>query len=269
MTALIDTHVHFHDCFDVATFLEAASANLDRVESELDLGGPDRPARVLLVMETGETPLIDHLERKREDLLTGGWEPRPTADAGSLTIHHPDRPAISVVVGRQVVTADRLELLATPCPADLPSGLPLVETVDAAQQLEAAAILPWGFGKWTGHRGRIVSELLESWSPGRLILADNGGRLDLSWKPRLLTLAAQRGFPVVLGSDPLPLASEARRVGSSGSLLRGDFDPIHPAASTRVLLHGLREPPRSFGRGVGPIAFVTNQIYMQLRRGNR
>lgn len=268
--SLTDTHVHFYDCFELAPFLEAASRNLDRAERELGLGGPaGRPARVLLVMETGGRPLIARLEEARDALGELGWRIAPTAEAGSLAIHSASAEPLTVVEGRQVVTAEDLEVLAAPCASDLPSGLELDRTLEAARGLGAVPILPWGFGKWLGRRGRIVARLLDSPSTGRVLLADNGGRLGLGSKPRLLTLGAQRGFPVVRGSDPLPIASDGGRVGSSGSLLRGAFERARPAASVRRLLSALGEPPRSFGRGVGPLVFVANQIRMQMRRRRR
>lgn len=266
--ALIDTHVHFHDCFDAATFLDAADVNFDRAGGDLDLdrSGTEAPARVLLVMETGRGNLIHRLEG------TGGagdWHAEPTTEAGALTLVHEDRESLVVVEGRQVVTTERLEVLAAPCADDLPSGLPLPDTLTAAERHGAVPILPWGFGKWTGRRGRIVARLLDSWSPDRLLLADNGGRLAFGWKPRLLTLGAQRGFPIVRGSDPLPRASEVSRVGSSGSLLRGSFDARRPVSGVRALLGACHQSPRSFGAGVGPIDFLTNQVHMQLRRSGR
>lgn len=266
--ALLDTHVHFHACFDPATFLQAADGNFARAAHELGLGGDAAPlARVLLVMEIGDDTLIGRLERAGERAELGGWIARPTAEPGSLALDHPRRQTLLVVEGRQTVTAERLEVLATPCPLELPSGLPLGETLDAAERRRAVPILPWGFGKWTGRRGRAVAGLLESWSPGRLLLADNGGRPALSWKPRLLTLGAQRGFPVVRGSDPLPLAPEVHRVGAFGSLLQGPFDGTRPVSGVRSLLGGLRQPPRAFGRGVDPFTFLNRQLRLRLRRG--
>lgn len=271
--ALIDTHVHFHDCFDLVEFLAAAATNLERRQEELGLApaGDDAepPAWVLLVMETDDRSLSSRLSDGAERLEEAGWQCGPTAEPGTATLRSGGGPPLHIVEGRQVVTAERLEVLATPCSDALASGLSLGETLRAARRSEAVAILPWGFGKWTGRRGRIVRALLESPRRDGLLLGDNGGRLELGVKPRLLTLGAQRGFPVVRGSDPLPIASQVRRVGSSGSLLRGPFDPDRPATSVRALLGDLRRPPRAFGRGPGPISFVLHQAWMQLRRSGR
>ncbi len=271
--SLIDTHVHFYDCFEVAAFVDAASRNFDRAERELGLDPSAEPAtraaRVLLVMETGGRSLIARLEQTRDAVTAAGWHLEATAEAGSRVLRHAERAPLSVVEGRQVVTAEDLEVLAAPCDSELASGLDLDRTLAAAARRQAIPILPWGFGKWLGRRGRRVAALLDSRPPGRVLLADNGGRLAYSWKPRLLTLAAQRGFPVVRGSDPLPIAADGDRVGSAGSLLRGAFDRTRPAAAVRRLLADLRDPPRSFGRGVGPVVFLANQIRMQLRRRRR
>ena len=266
--ALIDTHVHFHDCFDLRAFLEAASSNLGRAERRLGLEDGPPPARVLLVMEmeTVAPRLLARLATVRETQSDLGWE-LETSEPGSAVLRHPDLGALALVEGRQIVTAERLELLATPCTVDIPDGLPITRALREVERHGAVPILPWGFGKWTGRRGRAVAALLDSWSPGRFLLADNGGRPRASWKPRLLTLAAQRGFTVVRGSDPLPQAADVRRVGSSGSLLRGGFDWTRPAASSRTLLRYLHQSPRSFGTGVGLVAFAVNQVHVRLRRG--
>ncbi len=264
--ALVDTHVHFHDCFELLAFLEAASDNLARAERTLgcDHDPEGAPAHVLLVMETGGQTLITRLAAAGDQLARDGWHLETRGDSARLD--HPERRSLYLVEGRQVVTAERLELLTTPGTAELASGRSLDDTLAEAAARQSISILPWGFGKWSGRRGRLIAGILESGSPGRLLLADNGGRLKASWKPRLLTLGAQRGFAVVRGSDPLPLPSDVGRVGSSGSLVHGPFDAADPAASVRRLLGSLQFPPRSFGHGVGPWTFLTHQIRMQLRR---
>ena len=263
-SALIDTHVHVYDCFEIAPFLAAATRNLERAEA--DLGLAERPAHVLLSMETRGARLIERLDAAGESLERLGWERLETAESGSAALRFGDAPVLLVVEGRQVVASEGLELLAVPCAEDLPGDGSLDSTLVAARGRDAVPILPWGFGKWTGRRGRIVRRLLEAPERGGLLLGDNGGRLELGGKPRLLTLGAQRGFPVVRGSDPLPIASEVERVGSAGSLLRGAIDPSRPAAGVRALLRGLAQTPRAFGRGPGPLSFVLHQVRMQLRR---
>ena len=263
-SALIDTHVHCYDCFEIRPFVAAAAHNFDRAERELGLD--ERPTRVLLTMESGGASLLERLAQATDPLGRAGWEVTEGEESGTGVLRSGDAPPLLVVEGRQVVTAEGLEVLATPCSMELESGRPIEETLAAARDREAVPILPWGFGKWTGRRGRIVRHLLESHDRRDLLLGDNGGRLELGGKPKLLTLGAQRGFPVVRGSDPLPIASQVDRAGSSGSLLRGDFDATRPAASVRALLGRLAQTPLAFGRGAGPLSFVAQQLRMQLRR---
>jgi len=52
----------------------------------------------------------------------------------------------------------------------------------------------------------------------------------------LLALGRRRGFKVLAGSDPLPLAGEERRIGRYGVRVRAEFDPEAPAESVRRML---------------------------------
>ncbi len=268
--ALVDSHVHFHPRFEIDAFFDAASRNLDRAERELGLASETQsdgaatppPARVLLLMETARLSLIEQLESD----ATGAWRIVELPEPGTAIVGRERHQPVVVVEGRQVVTAEGLELLAAPCAADLPAGAALTETIAAALRLGSTPILPWGVGKWWGARGRRIAALLESPDARRVLLGDNGGRLAIGWTPRLLTLGAQRGVAVLRGSDPLPMAAECDRVGSFGSLLMGPFDHRQPATALRQMLPTAVGNPRAFGRGAGPLQFLTRQLRAQIAK---
>jgi len=199
---------------------------------------------------------------------TSPWSLEATDEKESLWASRSGPEAVHATVlliqGRQVVTGEGLELLAAPCAAELPERLSLGETLAAAREARAVPILPWGFGKWWGARGQKVAAALESHHPSELLIGDNGGRARLAWKPRLLTMAAQRGFAILRGSDPLPISGDDQRVGSFGSLLRGHLGSDRPAESVRQLLGHIAVQPRPFGRGANLSSFFSNQLRVRL-----
>ena len=56
---LIDTHVHFHSCFDRDAFLDAAARNFARGAAELGIAGPFMGC--LMLAETAEDALVPAL----------------------------------------------------------------------------------------------------------------------------------------------------------------------------------------------------------------
>ena len=128
------------------------------------------------------------------------------------------------------------------------------------------AVLPWGFGKWWGRRGRVLDRFLETADPGRVFLGDNGGRFAGAGEPRQFALARRRSIPILPGSDPLPLAGDAHRVGSYGFVLDGPLDSTRPAAALKARLLALRDQPRGYGRLQPLWHFLANQLGMQWRK---
>ena len=161
---------------------------------------------------------------------------------------------------------ERLEVLALGCARELPDGMRLTETVEAVLGEASIPVVPWGFGKWWGGRGRLVSDLLESDTDGRFYLGDNAGRLRFGARPRLFERAAERGIFVLPGSDPLPFARQVAKTGRCGFLMNGGFDPEHPAASIVEWLRANARQPATFGSYESLGNFVRDQLAMQLRK---
>jgi len=170
-----------------------------------------------------------------------------------------------VIAGHQIVTAEKLEVLALCCPPEVREGEPLEATIAAVRSCGGVPLLPWGFGKWMFSRGKCIARVVEGAAPWPL-LGDNGGRPALSWTPRLLRRGAARGIPVLPGSDPLPFADQVRRVGRVGVIMEAALDLERPATSVRKWLITLRPPLRPFGNGLGPWEFARDQLRMQWRK---
>jgi hypothetical protein len=265
-TWLVDAHVHIHPAFDRRRFLDAAAANFAEAARRLGLTGP--VTGVLMLTESAGVHAFDELGGAGGEPVPG-WTVSRTAEPVSLRLTRPGGDRVYIVAGRQIVTSDRLEVLALASRADVPDGLPLEAAVGRVKAAGAVPVIPWGFGKWTGSRRRRLAEFLHSPAGDGVFLGDNGGRLAFGPLPALLREARKRGLPVVPGSDPLPFASQAERAGRYGFVLTAEIDDDHPARTVVQYLLSRKDQPCPFGRLTPLPAFLISQLRMQWRGRSR
>jgi hypothetical protein len=259
---LVDGHVHIHPSYDLDEFLETAAQNLRH--AALALGLPDTTPACLMLAESAHTDRFAEL-RGRGSRGRRGWEVTATGEDVSLMARRDGQPPLFVVAGSQIVTRERLEVLALACSRRIPDGWTLGAVVDDVLAAGAIAVVPWGFGKWWFKRGTIVRNLIASPRGSSLYLGDNGGRLSWTPRPRLFEVARAKGIRVLPGSDALPLSGQQGKVGRFGFVLEGSLDPQAPARAVAACLAGTRAQPRAFGRREHLPGFVRSQIAMQLR----
>jgi hypothetical protein len=170
--------------------------------------------------------------------------------------------SLHIVAGRQIVTAERIEVHALAMRQTIADGQTLRATLEEVRASDALVVLPWGVGKWLGRRGRLVAEALAA-DLGTVWLSDNGGR-PWFWRDALLARAPAAGRPVLRGSDPLPLPGEERRVGSFGCWLRGSV------ATAAALIARIRSSTPAdlhpYGNSESLARFLRNQSALRLRR---
>jgi hypothetical protein len=263
-TILADAHVHFHRRFDPDAFLTAAEGNFRRASSVLGL---DAPALGLVVLTagTGDWSLC-HLRSANAGVVTSEWSLERTAEEQSLLARRGDQVRLALVAGRQLQTAEALEVLALGCDADLPEGLPIDETLKAIRASGALPVVPWGLGKWWGRRGRLLNGLLETEVPGGFFLGDNGGRPDALPRSSLFDKARRLGIRDLPGSDPFPFAREVARTGSRGFVIRRALERAIPAASFLAVLRDPGFCPESYGAGEKILPFLGKQLGIQLHK---
>ena len=257
---LVDGHVHCHSCFDRDEFFDHAAANLGAAA-----GVRGSVARCLMLTESAGDHFFQDLLEEVGGVGQEGWSVRTTAEDESVLVSRTGDTTIVVVAGTQIVTRERLEVLALGSRAEFGSGLSLSEALSAVSASGAIPVIPWGFGKWWSARGRLVDALLRGPVVPRFFLGDNGGRPRIAPAPRLFQLAAERGVGVLPGSDPLPFPNQVCKVGGYGFALRGAFSPDRPAASVKRILAGLTRSPEPFGRRESVPGFLRAQIGMQWR----
>lgn len=254
----VDAHVHFHNAMRVEPTLNAAALNFKAASRRLDglLG-------VLLLTQARAERVFESLQ---DTSRAGDWNVgRASAEAETL-IAERGPESIAVVCGRQLRTEEGLEVLALGTLERFPDGLPLANAIASVGDSGAIAVLPWGFGKWLGARGRKVENVFSGGAPDRLFAGDNGGRVGSLPMPRLIRMAAARGFRVLPGSDPFPFAADHRRVGAFGFMAMTELPLSAPWRALRSWLLGHAGSPLPYGRGCSPLRFAVNQIGIQWYR---
>jgi hypothetical protein len=252
----VDAHVHFHNAARVAPSLDAAAVNFKAAGHRAEglLG-------VLLLTQANTERVFESLQGSSR---AGEWNMKSASAETETLIAQRGRDAIAVVCGRQLRTAEGLEVLGLGTRAHYPDGMTLADALHSVQDSGALAVLPWGFGKWLGPRGRQVEGAFSNSSSERLFAGDNGGRLKALPKPRLIRAAEARGFRVLPGSDPFPFAADHRRVGAFGFMAEANLPVSAPWRALRAWLLGRSISPRPYGRACNPFRFAINQLGIQL-----
>jgi hypothetical protein len=255
----VDGHVHFHDPSRVSATLDAAATNFGALR--LPPAGPVRGA--LLLAQASHERVFEWL---RDQVRIDHWQVAPArAEPQSLWLRD-DRAEILVICGRQVVAEPGLEVLALGTDRRIDDGLGIAATFSLARAEDALAVLPWGFGKWTGRRKRRVREAIESERGADLWMGDNGGRLSALPKPRLLAQGERCGHAILPGTDPFPFWHDYRRVGSFGCLVPARLDADRPWQSLHAALAHTPSSLQCYGRGAGLFEFGLKQARMQLHK---
>jgi hypothetical protein len=248
MRLLVDTHGHLDLRHDPHRLLRGAR---DRLETLALASGADPFRLVFCLLDRAGQSAMESL---RTAPVQKDWTAEScSADPAALRIRFPDGPDLWVCAGRQVATAERLEVLGLgPCPP-VPDRLPLGEILTALRRGGTGAIiLPWAFGKWTGSRGLLIRDRLLSEPPASLLLGDSSLRPRGFPEESLLKLGRAHGFRIVAGTDPLPAAGEEEVAGSYATCLEGDWEDGQPAESLVRALTDPRIPLRFAGRRSAP-----------------
>jgi len=114
--------------------------------------------------------------------------------------------------------------------------MPAKDVINAVSDTGGVPVLSWAPGKWLFKRKYIVRELIDCFSPSQMLIGDTTLRPALWMEPSLMRRAAEKGFSVLAGSDPLPFIGEEKYLGIYGSIINGPFDIDKPISSIRKLL---------------------------------
>lgn len=261
---LIDGHVHIYDCFDVSALLDAAYNNFRKHSLDQPFTG------VLMLTETAgddwfSRTFNDVLNENHDDVRHGQWQCSVLDDDECTLRLTMDgcTDELLVISGRQIATAERMEVLALGTRRRFSDGMSLGETIGASLDDGATTVIPWAVGKWLGGRGKQLDSFLASNKAGDILLGDNGGRPSFWRNLRHFDTAKGMGIRIFPGTDPLPLESEVYRVGSYGVKTRIQLDALRPSTSLvkHFSLNGITWT--TYGRLERPWTFFRNQYYLK------
>lgn len=259
----IDGHGHFHRCYEIGAFIRAAYRNLYAGFSQSDAEA--RLGCLFLAGVGGSDPLL-RIDSEQH-LLPDGWTVTRTSEGASL-LSFDGTPRIALVGGRQVKTAERLEVLTFGSTAPVVSGKPFDSTLTQAAQNSELVIVPWALGKWRLGREARVKAALEALDDPKaaVFLGDNANRCS-RFAPKALDRLAGLSRGVLPGSDSIAHPDEVERVGAFGFEVRCEVDLLAPQASIfRALRRGAPFTP--FGSATSLAGFVTGQIRVRMAAGS-
>lgn len=266
---LADAHVHIHNCFNLTQLLNSAFNNFAQVATKVDNNSPY--SAVLFLAETSQDDYFNHLSAlaKNGSELSPEFKIETTQEKCSIVLNHVTKGKLYLIAGRQIITAEKLEVLGLTTSHKIEDGKPIQNVINYIIDCGGIPVIPWGFGKWIGHRGKVLEDLLKKYEFPYLFLGDNSGRPRFWSNPHYFELARKEGIPILPGSDPLPFSSEFRRPGSFGFTVYGTLNNQTPAQSIKKILLKPSVEIRPYGLAETTYRFIQNQIIMQVIKSKK
>ena len=258
---IADAHVHLHDCFDLEHMLNSALNNFQNF-SKLK-GYHDNFNALLFLTEIGKRNKFFQLRnytKTNKTLIKNklkNWDIYQTQEEVSLSVSN-----------QQIVTAEKLEVLALITNQDFEDSLSLEETIEKIVSVGGIPVLPWGVGKWIGKRGKILNEFLTKSNSPILFLGDNSGRPIFWLRPSYFQQAEAKGLKILPGTDPLPLIGESSRPGSFGFMIQDSLSKEKPGAHIKQILLRSNQSLEPYGSLENPFRFIRNQLAIRYRKSN-
>ena len=260
-SVLIDFHVHIHDIYNPEKFFNSAFDNFIYFAKK---NGLNFKTGYLFLTEITGFNYFEKLSNGKISLTS--FDIVFPEEKISLMITNKLNQKIYVVSGRQIVTKEKIEILALGTGETFADGNSLSSSFSEILSSGALPKLPWGVGKWLGKRKQILEEFILENSGKKFVLGDNSGRPVFWPKSNLFKLAENKNIPVLRGTDPLNIPADETKAGSFGNILTCEIDPDYPAKSVLEAVKKMSSSPTPYGRLENPFSFIRNQI--QLRKTN-
>ncbi|MGH8624538.1 MAG: hypothetical protein ACREYC_04490 [Gammaproteobacteria bacterium] len=263
-TILVDAHVHIYDCFEIHWLLDAAYHNFQRAAATQ--AGDSEFIGVLMLTESFGHECFSKMREigSGSAQQSGTWQfLRLAEDESALLAQRTSGEKLLLLSGRQIVTCERIEVLALATDLSARDGLPLVEVLANININGGLAVLPWGVGKWLGRRGDFIRQILHQCDSQSICLGDIAGRPSFWPRPAIFRLADLKGIRILRGTDPLPLATEGTRPGSYGSRITATLSLSQPSHQLKQLLLNREVVIHPYGRGENMSRFIRNQLLLR------
>lgn len=219
---------------------------------------------ILLLSETARDHWFEKLVALTEVAGKQGeedWLFTKTPESCTLAARSGTRK-LFIIAGRQIVTAENLEVLALCSRKTYAEGQLIDKVLDLVIEQGGVPVIPWGTGKWLGRRGKVLNRLIDN-RPQDFFLGDNSGRPVFWTKPAHFKKASAKGIRILPGSDPLPFSEELSQVAAFGAACKARMDASRPAHTLKELIQSPDTIVSSYGHLESPLRFIKNQIAMQ------
>lgn len=262
---LVDAHVHIYRTYEISSFLESSLWNFTKIRQQYHLKPPF--AYFLLLAEARGSYSFTELQRsvlkKAPDFQFVTVE-----EGDTLCATVEDDVRLYLVRGRQIITKEKLEILAFGVDCNTLDGCSFDEVLTGLQGIpDCMVVLPWGVGKWLGRRGEIIKEIIQNWNgDSPLFLGDNGNRPRFWSLSKLFADAGEEGMYNLPGSDPLPVAHHDKRAGSYGFMFSADLDSTSPFKSLYQNVSAAPEKIVPYGEPNTNSSFIKEQVFMQINK---
>lgn len=270
---LADAHVHLYDCFDLDQVLYAAWQNFQGAACQFN--HHNDYIGILFLTETHSDDYFHQLYKHANSQFVALNSKQPncsenhqhwtffrTQESYSLIAQSGDSKQLILIAGRQIITAEKLEILALVTDHTFADEMPLEEAIATILAAGGIPVLPWGVGKWMGKRGDRLQSLLKQQSLPSLFLGDNSGRPMFWVRSPFFRQAETQGLRILPGTDPLPLASEYQRPGSFGFQSHGALSWQQPGQDIKQLLLNPSTVMSPYGSLENPFRFIRNQLQL-------
>jgi len=273
---LFDTHVHLYRLQYLNRLLHNAHTNFKTTAKALDSSKPYHG--VLCLTQTAKCPsltqLMDIANKAASPEDFGDWQVDMTKEKVSLamraSVETADPDMVFLIGGQQIVSREKLEILAIANQVLISDSLSLQETLLAIDESGGIPIIPWGIGKWFGRRGKIVKKLIKMEPKVRFFLGDNSARPKCWPYVHLFHVARKKEIEILNGSDPLNFNSELIKPGSFGvAFPDAHLDPQRPAEKIKQLLLDRQQFKRNYGTPQPFRSFASSQLKLNLMRWRR
>jgi hypothetical protein len=244
MQLIADTHLHFYPAYDTTAALRILIDGLVRLDANA--------VKLGFLAERSDCHFFADI-RHGKLIANGEFEAKQSPEENAIIIHSKGEQILHLFAGRQIVTAERIEILALTVDVEIAERLPAEQVVQVILRANGVPVVSWAPGKWFFERGKVVERLIERFAPDQLLIGDTSLRPTAWGKPELMRKAERKGFRIIAGSDPLPFAGEEKYMGSYGTALKGSFDPVQPVTSIRKLLMSPDSQILPTGQRCGPI----------------
>jgi hypothetical protein len=267
---LVDAHVHIYPCYNLAAFFNAAHDNFYNEAKRFEVQKSFDAFLLLADLTTGKW--FDRIKTCADtnnspiEMELGSWRIHETGDPLTIQMVSRDGKKLYLVAGRQIITLERIEVLALFSDHPYIDGKSLDNTIASIRNNDAIPVIPWGAGKWMGKRGTLLTNIISRYPANYFMLGDNGGRPKFWPSPTQFAQARSRGTQILPGSDPLPLLNESTRPGSFGFTLPGSVTKDRPGSYLKKLVADSESQKDPFGIRHGLSTFIANQLALRLRK---